>query len=98
MKVVAVTPGRRIYPVQREDGHLDLQSPGDYWKYDDEWHFCTPNNLYGGLKNHHVEEHDNGTISVMSGSWGSNSILVSGGDPSRWHGCLDRGVWKEFEH
>jgi hypothetical protein len=98
VKILAKTPGRRVYPVRREDGHLDLQQPGDYWKDEDgSWSCCTPNNLYGWLKNHHVEEHEDGTISVVSGPWGSNSILVYGGADNRsWHGAIDRGVWKEF--
>jgi hypothetical protein len=98
MKTIAKAPGRRVYPVLRENGSRPLQEPGDYWKVDDgTWHCCTPNDLYGNLRGHHVEEHEDGTISVVAGPWGSNSILVSGGnDGLSWHGCIDKGVWMEF--
>ena len=47
-------------------------------------------------KNHHIEEHEDGTISVLSGPWGSNSILVNGGaDGLEWHGYIEHGIWKE---
>ena len=39
----------------------------------------------GGIPDHEVEEHDDGTITV------SPSIVTSDG----WHGWLDRGVWRE---
>jgi hypothetical protein len=97
--------GRRIPSFNHswESGQCPYK-PGDYWlETDGTWYCCTPNGLEGWLKNHHVEEHPDGTISVLAGPWGSNSILVSGcsifadagvGKIS-WHGYIDRGVWKE---
>ena len=77
--------------------------PGDYWKdTDGTWHGVTPTGLVCWLKKHHVEEHPDGTISVVQGPWGSNSILVKGAsiiDGERkpdWHGAIEKGVWKEF--
>lgn len=40
---------------------------------------------------HHVEEHEDGMISVMPQPGNSNSILCSCG----WHGFIDHGVWKD---
>lgn len=83
--------GRRI-----EDPGNKLYEPGDYYKdANGEWHGQTPNGLYCWLKNHHVEEHEDGTISVVAGPWGSNSILVNGGRANAWHGYIEHGVWKE---
>ncbi len=70
--------------------------PGDYWLATDGWHVVTPNELFGWLKNHHVEEHDDGTITVAAGIWGSNSILVGNGTGNKtWHGYIKQGVWQE---
>ncbi len=94
MKTLSKLPGRRI-----ENPDHKLTDPGDYWKQvsDGTWYGMTPNGLLCWLRKHHVEEHDDGTISVVAGPWGSNSILVSGGnDNTSWHGCIERGVWKEF--
>jgi hypothetical protein len=90
MKTLATFQGKRTYPVPQDDGHMPLGEPGDYSKWDDgTWHCVTPNGLYGWLRNHHVEEHEDGTISVVSGPWGSNSILVhSGNGGVSWHGAI----------
>jgi hypothetical protein len=86
-----------------------LCEPGDYYKDDKDgswhgqtpnglycWHGQTPNGLYCWLKNHHVEEHEDGTITVVAGPWGSNSILASNGTGNKsWHGYIRRGVWEE---
>lgn len=70
--------------------------PGDYWRAaDGTWHGETPNGLAAWLANHHVEEHEDGTISVVAGPWGSNSILASNGaGGATWHGFIERGVWR----
>ena len=93
MKTLVKTVGKRI-----PDPGDSLGQPGDYWKdRNGDWRGVTPNGLYAWLKNHHVDEHENGTISVVSGQWGTNSILASGGvDGLSWHGAIDKGVWKEF--
>ncbi len=59
------------------------------------WH-ARPFGMHAGnLSNHEVEEHEDGTITV------SPSILIveprDGTDigPVRWHGYLERGVWRE---
>lgn len=78
---------------------LDLQDswtpdtrpqPGDYWRDSrGEWLAVTPNGLHGGLGNHNVTQHDDGTITV------SPSILVNRGmTGATWHGYLERGVWR----
>lgn len=91
--------GRRLKDLNllSEDGERAMITcaPGDYFK-DQEgyWRGKAPNGLFFWLKNHHVEEHEDGTISVLPGSWGSNSILVSNNKNS-WHGYIDHGVWKE---
>jgi hypothetical protein len=99
MKTKAKLQGRRIPkpPHSWEAGQCPYEA-GDYWKDGDgSWHGVTPNGLLCWLRNHHVEEHEDDTISVVQGPWGSNSILVSGGHPDAWHGCIENGVWKEFD-
>jgi hypothetical protein len=99
MKTKAKTPGRRIIepPHTWQAGECPYK-PGDYWKdeADNSWHGCTPNGLLCWLKDHHVEENDDGTIDVVSGPWGSNSILVNGGRANAWHGAIQKGIWIEF--
>ncbi len=99
MKTIAKTPGHRIpAPPHSWDNDQCPYAANDYWKAEDgTWHGCTPNGLECWLKNHHVEEHEDGTISVVAGPWGSNSILVRDGDGSgNWHGAIEKGVWVEF--
>lgn len=83
--------GRRID--QTEEGSFWFEKPGDYGKdLRGVWHCYTPNELFGGLKNHEVTEHEDGTITV------SPSILVHQGNNGRngsWHGYLERGIWRE---
>ena len=64
--------------------------PGAYGKPGDTWLLCTPNGAIAALNaGHQVTEHEDGTITVAP------SILVSR-DPEqpRWHGYLERGVWR----
>lgn len=84
--------GKRI-----ENLEDNLAQPGEFWKDAvGDWRGVTPNDLYCWLKNHHVEEHDDGTITVAPGAWGSNSILASNGRGNQsWHGYIYRGMWKE---
>lgn len=81
---------------------LEHHQPGNYWKNDvGNWYGITPNGYYCGLENHHVEEHEDGTITVVSGPWGSNSILVGDNVANGricgnvWHGYIKHGVWEE---
>jgi hypothetical protein len=65
-----------------------------YWKHEGsgEWyiHFPTEDGdgLLGGLANHTVVEHEDGTISVTP------SIQTTGHNGQR-HGYLTKGVWNE---
>lgn len=85
------TIGRRV-PDETES-----YGPGDYGKLGGIWH-CKPpwpHAGLGGLRNHTVVEHSDGTITVTP------SILVElpWGDPPvtfRWHGYLRAGVWEEL--
>lgn len=86
--------GRRVYP--DENGVLRF-APGDYGKDGKgEWHARPPSkpteHLLGSLRNHQVTEHEDGTITV------SPSIEIAGwGDQEgevKWHGFLERGVWR----
>lgn len=84
--------GRRIESPFAPGGALidEWPRPGDYY-HDPRvgWSGCTPTGDIANLSAHHVIEHDDGTITV------SPSILVSGGPRcSRWHGFLERGVWR----
>lgn len=72
----------------------DIPKPGEYGKhwFDGSWLCCPPGHpeLLGGLRNHTVIEHEDGTISV------SPSILISWPRTGeQWHGYLERGVWRE---
>lgn len=99
MKTKAKTPGRRIdEPPHSWNGPEECPfQPGDYWKASDgTWYGVTPTGLHCWLANHHVEELPDGTIDVVSGPWGSNSILVNGDRPNAWHGAISKGVWIEF--
>jgi hypothetical protein len=53
------------------------------------WFCCTPSGDHGALGAHEIVEHEDGTVTV------SPSILVSTGEGPRWHGYLERGVWRE---
>lgn len=79
-----ITQGRRVFgwPVEA----------GDYWRdtKTGKWYAATPlsRDHLAGLANHQIVEHEDGTISV------SPSILAEGQE-GRWHGYLERGVWRE---
>jgi len=79
--------GRRVYP--DKDGNLWL-AEGDYGKNlkDNNWYARPFGGHTGGLKEHCVVEHEDGTITV------SPSILIEGYD-GQWHGYLEKGVWRE---
>lgn len=67
-------------------------APGDFGRFADEW-WCRPPTEAGGgpigrLKNHRVEEHADGTITVAP----SILIRTTGGE-ELYHGWLRRGVW-----
>lgn len=80
--------GRRID--QTVEGSFWFECPGDYGKdLRGDWYCWTPNKLFGGLRLHQVVEHEDGTITV------SPSILVTQGKKEAWHGCLEKGVWRE---
>lgn len=93
------TVGRRV-PDETDPG---AYQPGDYGRWEGEWYCRCPYpiapddygpRMQGGLRNHKVEEHDDGTITV------SPSILVQttwGPDrtPHEWHGFLVGGVFKD---
>jgi hypothetical protein len=89
-----VTQGRRI-----PDDEFP-EEPGDYGKVGDGWVVCTPDGSRfhlatalhpdGAGKHHEVEEHDDGTVSVLPRPNNSNSIL----SPKGWHGYLRHGVWE----
>lgn len=82
--------GKRVeYPGQHT---LDHHQPGNYWRDDwGHWHAVTPNGLFISLENHAVEEHGDGTISVVD-----SSILARGGEQDDvWHGHIRHGVWEE---
>lgn len=55
-----------------------------YWKVEDKWMLYLPNCGVGGLGNHEVMEHEDGTISVTP------SILMR-----KRHGYLTKGIWTE---
>lgn len=81
--------GKRIY--LNENGELRLKA-GEYGKdANGTWLCRVPNQEVGmgNLTKHDVTEHEDGTITV------SPSILVEDWKGNRWHGYLERGVWRE---
>jgi len=75
--------GRRVYP-RVEDDQMFFRE-GDYGRDENgEW-FCWPPGTkhMGSIKDHEVQEHEDGTITVTP------SILTDEGI----HVRLDRGVW-----
>lgn len=83
------------------DDHLP-ERPGEYASvFGGEWVVCAPDGAIfhlaseaspdGNGKHHEVEEHEDGTISVLPRPNNSNSIL----SPQGWHGYLRRGVWEQ---
>jgi len=82
-----LTAGTRKEP---EDGDLDLK-PGEYGLHpsDGNWYASTPNGLLGSLVGHEVVENEDQTITV------DPSILVTKRNGLRWHGYLERGIWRE---
>ncbi len=73
--------------------HDDLR--GGYWRTaGGTWLCAVPAPGFGvgnRLTRHAVTEHEDGTITV------SPSILVTKGDGRRWHGYLERGVWRALD-
>jgi hypothetical protein len=78
---------------KRVEWDAQILNPGEYSRLPDgTWHACSPNGELANLAGHKVVEHDDGTITV------SPSIAVRDphwkpGDPDRYHGFLERGVW-----
>ena len=86
--------GRRL-PDSLDKSCPDLQ-PGDYAKIADVgWYCMTPDGHVGNLRNHTIEEHADGTITVTP------SILISrlrtnATEPEElWHGFLEKGIWRK---
>lgn len=64
--------------------------PGEYCLHEGVWYACTPDGRLANLCKHHIEVHDDWTITVHP------SILVrGGGQPGEWHGWLKRGEWRQ---
>jgi hypothetical protein len=80
--------------VRRDRPDDSVFEPGEYGKLSDgTWHCCPPGtDLLGNLSGHQVVEHEDGTITV------SPSILITlAYKHQRWHGYLERGVWREVQ-
>lgn len=73
-----------------QNGWLVL-SEGDYGKgKDGKWSVRPPGCRAGGIPEHEVVEHSDGTITVRP------SILLHNEDGSvAWHGYLEKGVWRQ---
>lgn len=89
----------RVHDMKPGDyGRMQINTGGGpFWA----WWFCTPNGIFGRLSmsedspnHHHVEEHADGTITVLPQENNSNSILTKGANDSEWHGYIRHGVWE----
>ena len=65
-------------------------TPGQYARHKGTWYACCPNGLIANLGNHTVMPHEDGSITV------SPSILCTRDSETRWHGTLQKGVWKDL--
>jgi len=77
---------------RRQDCAPHQLQPGEFCFYAGVWyaHCPGPGKLIANLGAHQVTEEADGTITV------SPSILCSGGGSGlKWHGFLERGVWRE---
>lgn len=85
--------GGRLRDLQPgEYGHADLRR--DYIDADSAcnwWVICAPNGAMCSLdpKIHALTENRDGTLTV------SPSIRIPKEGPERWHGYLERGVWRK---
>lgn len=83
--------GRRVYP--NEQGQLPL-AEGDYGFHPQSgWQVRPPGCRAGGIPNHEVTEHEDGTITVSPSIvlWDTNEK----GTMMSWHGYLERGIWRK---
>jgi hypothetical protein len=82
-----VIPGRRL-----ADGYTGPDQAGCYWITPaGDWRVVPPAPKFPGAvlaPAHHVEVHEDLTITV------SPSILLELGNGKRWHGYLERGMWR----
>lgn len=83
-------------------------APGSYMKVTTRtgngWYIVDPAGRPGSIwpKHHHVEEHEDGTITVSPSlanrragyDHESFAVMVPSDDPMGWHGWLERGVWR----
>lgn len=78
---------KRVYP--SETGAL-IFAGGEYGQNpaDGVWYLRLPGFHTGSLENHHVTEHEDGTITV------SPSILHTDYDGRQAHGFLEHGIWR----
>ena len=87
--------GHRIDASARHLFPYPALKPGCYGRdVDGAWYCCAPRKrevFIVCLESHTVTEHEDGTISV------SPSIMFSNGKSVRWHGRLERGMWREME-
>ena len=81
-----ITPGKRV---RAERGFSHRLLAGEYGQHahDHHWIGCTPNGHQCNLSRHEVVEHEDMTITV------SPSLQFETG--KRWHGYLEKGVWRE---
>lgn len=87
MSAGQITQGRRI---TQEQAWSPEARPGDYWKKGEGiWGIWPPGMKEAArISKHTITEHEDGTITV------SPSILFDSPD-YKWHGYLERGVWRE---
>ena len=83
---IKAVKGRRIYT--NAEGHLPL-AEGDYGRErDGSWSVRPPGQHAGGIPDHQVEEHEDGTITVTP-----SIRLLDDAGVELWHGYLTKGVW-----
>lgn len=90
---------------RRDDAEPAFYKPGDYGQFKEHWYGMTPNGLLGNLDAHERTVHEDSSVSFAP------SILVTGvpeevfrtwktGEPwpptTRWHGYLERGIWRQL--
>jgi hypothetical protein len=89
-KSILLKKGLKLEKSMRIKGMEELnETKICYWKVADKWMLYLPNCGVGGLGNHEITEHEDGTITV------SPSILMTGHLGNKRHGYLTKGMWTE---
>jgi len=90
------TQGKRVYDVEP---HCLKECEYGKWSFDHNWYASSPGGHLAALTKHKVVEHEDRTITVSPSilisttRWNENSQKME--RVQRWHGYLEKGIWRE---